>query len=235
MTENWLAIVVGIYLAAMILYGHYRGFIRLAVSAVSLIATLILVQMAVPHVTDFLKNHTQLYSSFEESMAEAFGLGAGEEIQGTAGQRALIEDLPLPKQLKDSLLENNNGEVYQMLGVDTFTAYVGRYLANSILSTITFLVLFVLIFALFRIITIWLDLVARLPVLCGMNKIAGAVLGGLEGLFFLWIAGLFVTVFSATDIGGKILAQIESSAWLSFLYDNNLLSGLILTVARNLF
>ena len=122
MTENWLAIVVGIYLAAMILYGHYRGFIRLAVSAVSLIATLILVQMAVPHVTDFLKNHTQLYSSFEESMAEAFGLGAGEEIQGTAGQRALIEDLPLPKQLKDSLLENNNGEVYQMLGVDTFTA-----------------------------------------------------------------------------------------------------------------
>ena len=43
MKENWLAIAVGIYLAGMILYGHYKGFIKLSVSAVALVLTLAVV------------------------------------------------------------------------------------------------------------------------------------------------------------------------------------------------
>ena len=35
--ENWLFVVVAVYLVSMVLYGHYRGFVRLAVSAVSLV------------------------------------------------------------------------------------------------------------------------------------------------------------------------------------------------------
>ena len=34
--ENWLFVAVAVYLVSMVLYGHYRGFVRLAVSAVSL-------------------------------------------------------------------------------------------------------------------------------------------------------------------------------------------------------
>ena len=30
--ENWLFVVVAVYLVSMVLYGHYRGFVRLAVS-----------------------------------------------------------------------------------------------------------------------------------------------------------------------------------------------------------
>ena len=30
--EHWLSMTVGIYLVAMVLYGHYRGFLRMAVS-----------------------------------------------------------------------------------------------------------------------------------------------------------------------------------------------------------
>ncbi|MFQ8840476.1 MAG: hypothetical protein ACLR8P_05595 [Clostridium fessum] len=32
--------VVAVYLVSMVLYGHYRGFVRLAVSAVSLVLSL---------------------------------------------------------------------------------------------------------------------------------------------------------------------------------------------------
>ena len=38
--ENWLFVVVAVYLVSMVLYGHYRGFVRLAVSAVSLVLSL---------------------------------------------------------------------------------------------------------------------------------------------------------------------------------------------------
>ena len=42
--ENWLFVVVAVYLVSMVLYGHYRGFVRLAVSAVSLVLSFILVR-----------------------------------------------------------------------------------------------------------------------------------------------------------------------------------------------
>ena len=35
-------------------------------------------------------------------------------------QRSIIEEMELPEQLKDALLENNNSEVYEALGVSSF-------------------------------------------------------------------------------------------------------------------
>ncbi len=232
--ENWLSIVVGVYLIGMVLYGHYKGFIKLAVSAAALVITMIVVHAAMPQVTGFLKNNTKIYEAFENSMEKAAGLDETADAQEPAGQRQIIEGMELPKQLKEALLENNNNEVYRVLGVDRFTKYVARYLANSVINIIGFLFLFVLVFAGLKIVTVWLDLVARLPLLSGMNKVAGAVLGGAEGLFFLWIAGLFVTAFAGTEGGRALIHQIESSPWLSFLYNHNLLSGFVMAVVKNI-
>ena len=175
--ENWLSIAVAVYLIGMVLYGHYKGFIKLAVSAVALIITFATIHVAMPQVTDFLKNNTKIYSSFEQSMKDAMKLDENADSEEPSGQRSIIEGLELPKQLKDALLENNNNEVYKVLGVDTFTQYVASYLANSILNIVGFLVLFVVVFAALNILTVWLDLVARLPILSGINKIAGGLLG----------------------------------------------------------
>ena len=72
--ENWLSIAVAVYLIGMVLYGHYKGFIKLAVSAVALIITFATIHVAMPQVTDFLKNNTKIYSSFEQSMKDAMKL-----------------------------------------------------------------------------------------------------------------------------------------------------------------
>lgn len=237
--ENWLSFAVGGFLIGMMLYGHHKGFIRLTVSAAALAVTLILVNTAMPQVTDFLKNHTKIYSTFEESMKKAVGLDELDEALVNArepsAQRSLIEEMPLPNQLKEALLENNNSEVYRVLGVEQFTDYVARYLAGNLINILGFLVLFVVIFAAINILTLWLDLVARLPILSGINKLAGAVLGGLEGLIFLWVLCIFVTAFAGTENGRALLAQIENSPWLSFLYDHNMLSGIVMTVVKNIW
>ena len=63
--QNWLAIAAAVYLAAMVLMGHYKGFIRMAVSAVSLIITLTTINVAMPQVTSYLKQHTEVYQTIE--------------------------------------------------------------------------------------------------------------------------------------------------------------------------
>lgn len=36
LSSRWLEVAVAVYLIGMMLYGHYRGFIKIAVSAMSL-------------------------------------------------------------------------------------------------------------------------------------------------------------------------------------------------------
>lgn len=232
--ENWLTIVVGVYLAGMVLYGHYKGFIRLAVSVVALIATLVIVNMAMPVVTNYLKDNEVVYNLFENSMKKAVGVTGPGDGFSPSEQRVIIENLNLPDQIKESLLENNNNEVYRLLGVDKFADYIIRYLSNKVINIVCFAVLFAVVSIVIHIIMRWLDLMARLPIINGMNKIAGAILGGAEALLVIWIICLVLPAFASTQFGIEVMAQIGSSKFLSFLYHNNFLNIMFLSAVHGL-
>ena len=50
----------------------------------------------------------------------------------------------LPDVFKNLLLENNNSEVYQKLGVTTFAEYVSKYFAKLVIEIVAFLVTFLI-------------------------------------------------------------------------------------------
>lgn len=237
--ENWLSVAVGLYLLGMILYGHHRGFIRLAVSLLAVLVSLTIVRFALPSVTGYLKENTKIQQTISESMKKSVGLGGEENASwlnegASSAQRSVIEDLKLPQNVKDALIENNNNEMYRVLGVQAFTDYVGSYLADLILNSVGVVLLFFGVYLAIRLIMRWLDIIARLPILSGINKLAGALLGGVEGLIFLWLACLIVTAFSSTGWGGAVMRQIEMSKWLSFLYRHNFVNLIVLQVLQGM-
>ena len=236
-TENWLQTAVGIYLLGMVLYGHYRGLIRLAVSMTALVVTLTAVHFAMPYVGAFIRDKTPVCGWIMDNVSDAFDLrddAAADDGRMPEDQERFIEEMRLPDDLKELLIENNNSEVYERLGVDAFAGYIGNYLANVIINFVGFVILFVVIYIALKLLAGALDLVAKLPVLSGMNQLAGALLGGLQGLFFLWLASLPVTAFATTSWASAILDQIEASSWLSFLYHYNLISHLALGIVRGI-
>ena len=237
--ENWLSVITGVYLLGMVLYGHHRGFIRLVVSIFAMILSLTVVRVALPAVTTYLKENTTLQQTVSQNIVKAAGFtqeqSSGEEISDKpSAQRTIIENLNLPRTVKSALIENNNSEIYQMMGVQAFTDYVGNYLADTIINSAGFVLLFAAVYMASKLIIRWLDIIARLPIISGINKLAGAIAGGLEGLLFLWLACLLVTAFSGTEWGMMITRQIESSQWLSFLYSHNLLNLMVLGVLHGL-
>ncbi len=267
--KNWVEIVVGVYLLAMVLYGHHRGLIRLVVSITAMVITLIAVNISMPYVTSFVKEKTPvkewivnaindgisqgIQDNIDESLSNlppeiAAGISGGlnldeadaSMLQGLgivdtpAQQRKILEELPLPDEIKDLLIENNNNEVYGMLGVDAFTEYVSNYLAGLIIHIVCYVALFIIIFIALHLLAAALDLVAKLPVLSDVNKLAGALLGGVQGLFFLWIAALLLTACSGMSWAASILEQVQASAWLSFLYRYNLLSRIVLGILKGI-
>ncbi len=237
--ENWLSVIVGVYLIGMVLYGHHRGFIRLVVSMLALVLSLTIVRVSLPAVTGYLKENTGLQQTISESMKKSIGLQAEEGSDETTSevpsvQRTVIEKLDLPQTMKNALIENNNSEMYQMLGVQAFTDYIGSYLANKILNSVGFVILFAAVYVAMKLIVGWLDIISRLPILSGINKTAGALMGGIQGLVFVWLACILITAFSGTSWGLMLSQQIEASKWLSYLYSHNFINLMVLGVLQGL-
>lgn len=228
--KNWLEIIVGLYLLGMILYGHYRGLIRMAVSMVALIATFAIVRMAMPYINEIVKNQTPVYEWIKDGVEHA--LIPEENPIKVSDEQELIESLRLPKEIQELLVENNKPDMYRLLGVEAFAEYVANYLAGLIINAVGFVLMFALVYIVVHLIMRWLDIMAKLPILSGVNKLAGAVLGGIEGLFFLWLLSLLVTAFSQSSWGIEVVAQIESSKWLTFLYHYNPISKIVLGIMR---
>jgi uncharacterized membrane protein required for colicin V production len=203
--EHWLSAGAGVFLIGMVLYGHYRGALKQCVSLGALILTIVLVKIATPYMTDFIKDNPSIRQSAAEAILDAAGWEepSAENTELPAAQRIAIENLNLPQSVKETLLENNNSEFYHMLGVDQFAEYVSTYLADILINAVSSIILFAVVYILIHLVVRWLDLIARLPILYGLNHIAGAVLGLIQGLLFLWIGCFLVGIFSATPLGMK--------------------------------
>lgn len=234
-TEHWLSVGTGVFLLAMVLYGHYRGFLRMAVSLAALILSTVVVRVAMPYITTYVRENTGIQQMVEESVVKSIGLEElQQDIQLPAEQRQAIEQLQLPQQLKDMLLENNNNEIYRLLGVDSFLKYIGAYLSNTIINMIGSLVIFGAVYFAIRMMVRWADLISRLPIISGMNQIAGAILGGIQGLLIVWIGCLMIRFFSETPWAQAALDQIQVSPWLQFLYQNNLINLIFISILQSL-
>lgn len=234
--EHWLSVGVGVFLLSMVLYGHYRGFLRIAVTMSALVISIVVVQLATPHMTAFLKENTGVQQFARQILVNAAGLEQEayltEDVSQPVYERLMIEQLQLPRQMKDALLENNNYEIYQILGADSFIEYVGQYLADMVLNLIASLLLFVLVYFALRFLVHWLDLVAKLPILSGINQIAGAILGGVRGLLWLWAGFLVTDLFAAAPWASAVLEQVQKSVWLTVLYQNNLFNWMFAGILR---
>ncbi|MBO5158883.1 MAG: CvpA family protein [Lachnospiraceae bacterium] len=223
---NWLFWVVVVFIGYHVIDGLRRGFIRKAVSAISLILTLVLVTYLTPQITTFIQEHTSLYTNLQETCSELFLSGEyNEEVK--TDQVLMIENMELPENVKEMLLENNNTEAYDLLEVTGFHDYVGAYLANMIINALAYLITFVIVWTALRAVLLAMDIVTMLPVLHGINKLAGGVLGLAVGIVLVWIVFLLVTILCNGDLGRSFFALISANPFLLFLYNQNVIMKIV--------
>ncbi len=223
---NWLFWVVVVFIAYHVIDGLRRGFIRKAVSAVSLIVTLVLVTYLTPQITNFIQNNTSLHENLQQKCSDIFLSGEYNEDVKT-DQVLMIENMELPDNIKEMLLENNNTEAYDFLEVSGFHDYVGAYLANMIINALAYLLSFVIIWTAIRAILLAMDVVTMLPILHGINKLAGGVLGIVYGVALVWIAFLLVTILCNGELGRQFFALITANPFLLFLYNQNVIMKIV--------
>ena len=112
--------------------------------------------------------------------------------------------------------------------LDSLEKYICELLTNIILNALGFFITFIVAAVGIAVLCFVLDLLSKLPVLHQINTVAGVAMGALEGLVILWIVFIVITMLSSTGFGQACMTMISESKILSFLYDSNILSKILL-------
>ena len=228
---TWLGIAVLALIAAACIMGFQKGFVKEIVSVFFMLISFLLVWAVNPYVNTFVKEYTPVYDTIQDKCQTLVSEQIGnKKTLDKEEQNRVMENMELPDLLKNALVENNTAETYRYLAVSTFTEYISDSLAVMAVNGISFLISFVLSAAVIKLLGFILNVLTKLPVINGINKIAGAAVGGIKCIIFIWIAFLVLTLLCNTTLGQQGMALIQQDAFLNFLYSQNVFVKVFMSV-----
>lgn len=217
---NALDLAVLLILAASVLIGYKRGFIRTAFGMASFFVSLLLANRLYPYVSRMLRA-TPLYDRLKDSVIQSMGLKPFFEDHTAQTQTELIAGLPLPDALRDSLSHFNTPDMYELLNVRTIEDYIAGYFANIAINALSMILVFALVFVLMRLIGSALDLIGKLPVIGTFNRAGGLAAGLVTGLLVVWLGFALIHFLFASPSHPEVTALINGSFAARWLYANN--------------
>ena len=237
---NWLLIFSLAIIGIFAFIGLRVCFVKSVFSLVFTIAVIIITILVSPMVTNMLKSSEKISGGIQSKLAQVIDLSGVAENLGSEEEKdplALIDGLELPASIKDTIkdslkdtMEEKKEEAADFVGdkLDALETYICELLTNIILNALGFFITFFVAATGIAVLCFVLDLLSKLPVLHQINTIAGLAMGALEGLIILWIVFVVITMLGSTAFGQTCLNMIWESKILSFLYDSNILSKILL-------
>lgn len=230
---NWLLIIVFLILLGNAIIGMRVGFIKTVFSLVSLILSLILTMWISPMVKSYMMDNEKFYNGMVAKVEKLLPFGEDEVLEEE--QSEAIEELSVPKSIKEGLLKNNTVESYKDMAITGFKQYVSQYLTRVIINSLSFVVTFIVIILLLWVIFMALDLISKLPLLNQVNKTAGLLAGLVHGLILVWLFFVVLTIFGGTAFGQSVLKLVGENEVLSIIYNNNFLLKFVTGAIKVLF
>ncbi len=233
---NWLVIIVILFFVINIIIGFKKGLLKSIVTIGGLILALYLASHGYHFIAKGLNSIGDIENKISQSIVKTMEINTQEAINTKAQQINTIEGINVPESIKTAILDNNNRDVYEGLGVTEFYEYIAHYIAHMIINAlsyiITVLIIFIIIMIIFR---GTIEFIDELPVINGLDKIGGMLLGLIKAILDVWMLCIVITIIGSSGLGKVIFEQINQSAFLSYIYNNNLLLELVTDITKSLF
>lgn len=226
---NWISIVLILICIAAARSGYRRGFTKTVISMLSFWIIILLISIFNPVLSNAVDEHTDFGKKTKEYCNEKIlEYFKGESDPDKLEQINIIEGLPIPSDIKEELLENNNLVVYNILEVTNFFEYIAAFLSKLILRAVVFLISIALAWALVRLGGWCIEGIVSMPGLNVLNRLAGAMAGMIKGLVIIWILFLVLVFVSGSGVGAFLVEQIQKDAIGNILYQKNPLLWLLI-------
>lgn len=186
-------IFIGILLLGAF-FGYRKGILRTVLNLVSGIIGIIIARLISPYITDFLLT-TPLNAFINDTVYEKLRLSEMPSGMDMSVQNEYIASLPITDNMRQMLIDNNTNAFYNEYNINDFSAYVTEGITMLVIKTIAIILAFVLAFTIIRVFLSVTDLLTKIPIIKGVNKLLGAILGAINMYIVMW---LFVLIISVT-------------------------------------
>lgn len=218
MVFNFLEVLVFLLLVGFIAYGYKSGLLKLSITILALLSSIIVLNVMNPYLRNQLQENTKINQFVLTTIYQKIGLAdMHEDSSSKEGRNTAIDKLNVPTKVKDILKKDDDRAVYEELGVYTFSDYIASYVTQMTVNAMSFMGSFILVWLVLGILFKGNKLLSKIPVLGGMNQIFGAIAGLAIGLTIYWIVCIFIIAFSTTKLGSSLSTLVESSPFLVFL------------------
>ncbi len=218
------------------MYGAYRkGLILTLFSLCASLISLFITNATYPIVTRYIRENTTAMATIKDYLATKIDLAAMVDAPTLNTQMDYIKELKFPGWLVNSLLFNNNPEIYKLFNVSRLEDYILTYIANLIISVFAMLVVYAIVSAIMKLIIRSLNLVSKLPIISTFNKLGGILVGFLQATLFIWIGFTVYSLFFMNPKHAELHKLLQESVIAIKFYDTNIILKLLLGIGKGWF
>jgi uncharacterized membrane protein required for colicin V production len=222
---NWIDVVIVIIVLYNVVRGFSLGFIRSVVGIIGYILAFWVSKEYHQSVTLYFVENFKRVADFKSTLAfkiEELLMGSIAEGTASLGNVSLEgSDIPFLQQL-------NLKNFINIESAAVTTAHdIGLKIADFVVNGIGAILIFLLVLLAVKIIGIILNALMELPVLKGVNRFAGLLVGLIKGSVFVFVLMTLFAFLSPAIHDTSVMQALYQSQIGSVLYNNNILLALI--------
>ena len=225
---NILDIIILAVLGVSVVFGLYRGFISGVLSVAALIGSAVLAFAASGELASWLQGNktlvdTLLYYTDAGSRIQSLDLSLLSVAQVTeSALMQILESANLPAAFETAFVE----QIAISSGAQTISAVLSQTIVNVSLAILSFLICFVVAYAVLTFVIHLIQYVFELPVLRHLDSLIGGVFGLARGMLILFIFFTVVPIVMAV-VPIEPLEELIAASTLAPVFDSELILAII--------
>lgn len=219
-------IIIGFIIIHMFL-GWKKGLILSLANFFGIIVAFFLSRKFFVAFGELLNKNIIWVKGFEESMVikinESFA--SNSEVFTDLSDGTFLKQLDLPEYLNIGI-----GQMVRDLDLtqtESINTKLAEIIVQVIMNFISFVLLFILIILAIKFLALVLNMFFQLPILKGINKFGGLLMGFVIGQVFIYLFMTVMLLLEPMNLDFGIVSSIKESTLGLFYYNNNLLFVLI--------
>ena len=226
----------GIAIAAILIIstilGLKDGGLRTFWSIGCSIAAIILSVMLSPIVSDFMTDQVHLAHYIEADVLEYLQEQAEKNLENAEAdiQNQFINELELPASWRKAIIKDNTAKERKKSPAEGFLEYVSRSIAEISVKVLSFILTFILVAVILKMLSTMFGIVDKIPLLRQVNKLVGMGAGFIRGLIIIWLIMIVVAFVRNYEWGQIVLNMILNNPVAAFFYHHNWIAMILLSI-----
>ncbi|MEW9121405.1 MAG: CvpA family protein [Thermotaleaceae bacterium] len=226
---NWFDILVLVIFALYSIKGWKQGFILSFFNLIGTIGAAVAAKLYHPVVSKYIFEHPVFFVKLQEWIGWKVKDAAYQEVaaRGDIASDNIFQILKMPVDIQKILMGSEKLQEYSTKAMEGVSSYIADTLTRMFINVVSILLIFFCVRVACTLVAHVLNGLFSLPILHQFNHGGGLILGGIKGLVIIFVLLLAMIPLHAMIGQGFLTEGLEASIIAKYLYDHNVLLGML--------